>query len=359
MIIDVVKVLMPSTVAFVIGVGITPLVAYYLYKYKLWKKKSVEKSIDGREALISASLHRDEEKKTPRMGGVVIWLSVILTALFFWMADQIIGSDLFSKLDFVSRNQTWIPLAALLVGALFGLLDDFLGTQGGQGGGGYIGGGLSLTKRLLVVSLIALSCALWFYFKLDVSSIGFPIFGEIYIGILIIPLFILVALGLYSGGVIDGIDGLAGGIFASMFAAYGIIAFYQHQIDLASFCATVVGATLAFLWFNIPPARFYMSETGTMGLTVTLAVVAFMTDALGDGHGLLALPVIAMPLIITTLSVIIQLMSKKIRGKKVFLVAPLHHHFEALGWPGYKVTMRFWIVGIVFASLGVVFALIG
>lgn len=359
MIIDVVKVFMPSTVAFILGIAITPLVTNYLYAHKLWKKKSVEKTIDGKEALISASLHRDEEKRTPRMGGVVIWVSVALTALLFWALARVVPSDIFLKLDFFSRNQTWIPLAILVLGALVGLVDDYLGTRGGQGQGGYIGGGLSLSKRLAVVSLLALSCALWFYFKLDVSSIGLPVWGEFHIGWLFIPLFVLVALGLYSGGVIDGIDGLAGGIFASMFAAYGIIAFYQHQIDLASFCATVVGATLAFLWFNIPPARFYMSETGTMGLTIALAVVAFMTDALGDGYGLLALPLIAMPLIATTSSVVIQLLSKKYLGRKVFLVAPLHHHFEALGWPSYKVTMRFWVIGIVFATLGVVFALIG
>jgi phospho-N-acetylmuramoyl-pentapeptide-transferase len=166
-------------------------------------------------------------------------------------------------------------------------------------------------------------------------------------------------MALYSGGVIDGIDGLAGGIFAAMFGAYAGIAFYQQQIDLAAFCATIAGAILAFLWFNIPPARYYMSETGTMGLTITLAVVAFMTDALGDGYGVLVLPIIALPLVITVLSVVIQVLSKRFRGKKVFLVAPVHHHFEAIGWPAYKVTMRYWVLSVVLAILGMVVALIG
>jgi phospho-N-acetylmuramoyl-pentapeptide-transferase len=103
-----------------------------------------------------------------------------------------------------------------------------------------------------------------------------------------------------------------------------------------------------------------MSETGTMGLTTTLAVVAFMTDTLGGGYGVIVLPMVALPLVITTLSVIIQLLSKKFRnGKKVFLVAPIHHHFEAKGWPAYKVTMRFWIIGVIFSILGVILALIG
>ncbi len=181
--------------------------------------------------------------------------------------------------------------------------------------------------------------------------------GFLNLGLLFIPFFILVTAALYAGGVIDGIDGLAGGVFAAIFSAYGIIAFYQDQINLAAFCAMIVGGLLAFLWFNVPPARFYMTETGTMGLTVTLAVVAFMTDSLGGGHGVSVLPIIAFPLVITVGSNLIQVFSKKFRGKKVFLVAPLHHHFEAIGWPGYKVTMRYWILGLMFALLGVIFAL--
>jgi len=160
--------------------------------------------------------------------------------------------------------------------------------------------------------------------------------------------------------VIDGLDGLSGGIFASMFAAYMGIAFYQQQINLAAFCAVIVGGILAFLWYNIPPARFYMTETGSMGLTITLAVVAFMTDSISGGYGVLVLPIIALPLVLTSLSVVLQVLSKKFRGgKKIFLVAPLHHHFEAIGWPAYKVTMRYWILGVIFALLGTVLALIG
>ena len=145
-----------------------------------------------------------------------------------------------------------------------------------------------------------------------------------------------------------------------MFTAYAGIAFYQQQINLAAFSALIVGGILAFLWFNIPPARFYMSETGTMGLTITLTVVAFMTDSLGGGHGVFVLPIVAFPLVITVLSVVIQLLSKKFRnGKKIFQVAPIHHHFEAIGWPAAKVTMRYWVISIVFAIIGLSIALIG
>jgi phospho-N-acetylmuramoyl-pentapeptide-transferase len=213
---------------------------------------------------------------------------------------------------------------------------------------------------LIAVGAIALFCGYWFYEKLDITSLGLPaIWGEVHLGIFFIPIFMLVAWVIYAGGVIDGIDGLAGGVFTTMFAAYAGIAFYQQQIDLAAFCATIVGGLLAFLWFNIPPARYYMSETGTMALTITLTVVAFMTDRLGNGYGVLVLPIIALPLVITVFSNILQVLSKKIRGKKLFLVAPVHHHFEALGWPSYKVTMRYWIFGLVSSILGITLALIG
>lgn len=360
MIIDIVKIFLPSITAFAVGIAITPFITHYLYKYKLWKKQSVQKTIDGREATISASLHNDEIKKTPRMGGLVVWWSVTFTTLIFWLMSYITQAEIFTKLDFVSRNQTWLPLATLILGGIVGFVDDFLGTQGGAGKGSYIGGGLSLKKRLLIVGLMGLFCASWFYFKLDINTIGLPIIGDFYLGLFFIPLFIIVVIGIYSGGVIDGIDGLSGGILGSIFAAYAGIAFYQQQINLAAFCAVVVGAILAFLWFNIPPARFFMSETGMMGLTITLAVVAFMTDSLGGGYGVIVLPIIALPLILTSLSNIIQVTSKRFRhGKKVFMVAPLHHHFQAIGWPAYKVTMRFWIIGVISALLGMTLALIG
>lgn len=356
MIIDIVKILFPALTSFIIGILITPFVSDYLYRNKMWKKKNVKVAVDGTPATISQKLHNDEEKKTPRMGGVVIWISVTLSALIIWTISQLVSEDIAVKLDFISRNQTWIPLAALIFGSLFGLIDDYLETKDA---GDHKAGGLSLTKRLMAVTTIALLCALWFYIKLDVAHIGLPVVEDLYIGWLFVPLFVLVTIGIYSGGVIDGLDGLSGGIFAAIFASYAGIAFYQQQIDLAAFSAALAGGTLAFLWFNIPPARFYLSETGVMGLTIALAIIAFMTDSLGGGYGLLVLPVIALPLIIESGSSLIQVLSKKYRGKKVFLVAPIHHHFQAKGWPATKVVMRFWVVGVVCAILGLILALVG
>lgn len=349
---DIFKIFLPAILSFIVGIGITPILTNYLYKYKCWKKKSGKTE----DTPIFNSLHKEKEVNTPRMGGIVVWGSASITILGIWLFSQLLPVDLALKLDFLSRNQTWIPLCTLVLGALIGLVDDVMEIKGT---GDHKAGGLSLKKRLFLVGLISFAVAIWFYTKLEISSLGMPsIIGEIHFGYFFIPLFMIITMAIYAGGVIDGLDGLAGGVFATMFGSYGVIAYYQSQIDLAAFCAAIAGALLAFLWFNIPPARYYMSETGTMGLTITLTVVAFMTDKLGDGYGVLVLPIIALPLVITVFSNLIQVLSKKIRGKKVFLVAPIHHHFEAIGWPAYKVTMRYWILSVVCGLLGIIVALI-
>jgi phospho-N-acetylmuramoyl-pentapeptide-transferase len=357
MTIDLVKVLIPAVLSFFVGIGITPMITDYLYKNKMWKKKAKTVTLDGREATVFNSLHKEKEVGTPRLGGVIIWTSAFITTLIIWLVAFLTSIDIFEKMEFVSRSQTWIPFFTLLFGAFVGAIDDILEIKGI---GGHLAGGLSLKKRLVFVGFVGLAIALWFYVKLEVSSIFIPLLGYYYIGWLFVPFFVLVMLLIYSGGIIDGIDGLSGGIFAIIFASYAIISLSNGQVDLAAFCTVVVGSILAFLWFNIPPARFYMSETGSMALTMSLVVVAFMTDYKGFGRGVAVLPIIALPLILTTLSVIVQLISKKLRnGKKIFLSTPIHHHFEAIGWPSYKVTMRYWIFSVIFATLGVIYAILG
>ena len=349
---DAVKIFIPTVVAFIIGMGITPLVTHFLYELKLWKKSSVQKTIDGREATISNKLHGDETRKTPRMGGIIVWASILLTTgLLSLIAFLLPSHGNAVKLSFLSRNQTWLPLFTLAVGAFVGLVDDVMVVKDT---GNAVGGGLSLSKRLWSVFILAFVGALWFYFKLGVSTIDIPFHGTLFLGGFFIPFFIFTMLSMYAGGIIDGVDGLAGGVFSVMFSAYGVIAYAQGQVDLAAFSFVVVGSLLVFLWFNIPPARFFLSETGTVALTTTLTVIAFLTKQV------VLLPVIALPLVLTVLSVLIQLLSKKFRhGKKVFLVAPLHNHFQAMGWPSYKVTMRYWIFSVLCAVLGIVLALIG
>jgi phospho-N-acetylmuramoyl-pentapeptide-transferase len=356
MFIDTVKIVLPPVIAFWIGIGFTPILTTFLYKNKMWKKKSGKIGLDGSETTLFNKIHQEKEVGTPRMGGIVIWFSATVTIVGIWFVSKIFPTEITQKIDFLSRDQTWIAFFAMILGSLVGLVDDYLEIKGGseKANGN---GGLSLKKRLFTVTTIGLLAGLWFYLKLDVSGINLPWWGILELGWLFVPFFALVTLAIYSGGVIDGIDGLAGGIMATIFAAYSVVAFSLEQINLAAFCAMISGSILAFLWFNIPPARFYMSETGTMGLTMALAIVAFMTDTLGNGFGITLLPIIALPLVATSLSNIIQVTSKRFRGKKVFLIAPIHHHFEAIGWPPYKVTMRFWVIGVIFALIGVILAL--
>lgn len=346
----VIELFLPATAAFLIGTAVTPFLTHFLYARKMWKPKAGKTALDGTPAAEFNRLHEAREVGTPRFGGVVVWGSVALTALLFQIL-WLFFPDAFDAFAFVSRNQTWVPLAALMTGALVGLLDDLYEVQGRRG--------LKLRVRLTLVATVALLCAWWFYEKLGVSSISFPFNATpVDLGILFVPFFVLVALFIYAGGVIDGIDGLAGGLFAIMFSAYAGIAFFQNQLDIAGLCAAIAGGLLAFLWFNVPPARFYLSETGTMGLTLALVVVAFLTDTLGKGEGISVLPVIALPLVATVLSNVLQIFGKKVLGRKILRIAPLHHHFEAIGWPPYKVVMRYWIVGIVAAIVGMSLALL-
>ena len=353
-VIDIVKVIVPAALTFFIGIAITPIITHYLYAFKAWKKSPQKIALDGKEAEEFGKLRAHAETRTPRMGGIVVWGSVLITTGLLWLLGFSFEDSIFHKLDFLSRSQTWIPFSTLIIGALVGLINDIFDISSPSGEKG-----ISRTMRLCVVGIVSLFIGWWFFEKLDITTVAVPFNGDFFIGWLIIPFFVLVSIALYASGVIDGIDGLSGGVFASIFAAYAGIAFYQQQIDLAAFNASVVGALLAFLWFNIPPARFWMTETGTMGLTMTIAVIAFMTDTLGGGEGIAVLPVIAILLVITVLSNIFQVLSKKYRGKKIFRVAPIHHHFEAIGWPGYKVTMRYWIVSVVFAVIGIIIALTG
>lgn len=347
--IDVIKIFTLGALSFLLAFWLTPILTKFLYKYKLWKKEVRTKAIDGGEVPYFQKFHKERETTTPRLGGLLIWITpLILAVLFFLLAKTDIWW--FQKLNFLSRGQTWLPLFVLIAASLVGLVDDVFQVKGK---GKYIGGGLRLKHRLILMGVIGLIGALWFYFKLDWSTIHVPGLGDFWMGAWYIPFFVLVMMATYSGGVIDGLDGLAGGSFISIFGAYAGIALFLGQIDIAAFCAVILGALLAFLWYNIPPARFYMGETGMMGLIASLTVVAFLTDSV------LVLPVIAFLLVMESGSVILQLLSKKFRHKKLFLAAPIHHHFEARGWPHYKVTMRFWVIGIVMAIIGVAVRLLG
>lgn len=352
--IDVIKVLVPSILTFCIGVAITPLFTHFFYKYKMWKKNP-RTSAQNPEATSTEfnKLHNtDKEISTPRIGGVIIWVSVLLCIFAIYMISVLFPTDLTQKLNFFSRSQTLVPLGALILASLIGLADDLLQIFGK---GKYALDGLTYRKvKIVAVTLIGIACSSWFYFKLDYSSIHIPFGGDLFLGIWFIPFFVMVMLATFSTSVIDGMDGLSGGVLASIFTAYGAVAYFNNQIDIATLCAVIGGGILAFLWFNVPPARFYMGETGMVGLTVTLSIIAFLTNSV------LFLPLIALPLVATSLSVIIQINVYKFFNKKrVFRIAPLHHHFEALGWSREKVVMRYWIIAVICAIFGTILALIG
>ncbi|MDO8569675.1 MAG: hypothetical protein Q7R89_02800 [bacterium] len=346
---DILKIIFPTVLTFFIGISITPFFTRYFYRYKMWKK-SPRINADTSEAF--KNIHNTEhELSTPKIGGVIIWVSVLFAVCVIYLISLISPSDLTLKLNFFSRSQTLVPLGAFFLAAFIGLADDLVHIYGQSR---FTQDALIYRKiKIVLVTVIGLVISLWFYYKLDFNSVHIPFNGDWYLGIWFMPFFIIVMLATFSTSVIDGIDGLSGGVLASVFTAFTVIAFINNQIDISALSGAIAGAILAFLWFNVPPARFYMGETGMMALTVVLSVIAFLTDSV------LLLPVIALPLVATTASDIIQIyVYKFFNGHRVFRVAPLHHHFQALGWPREKVVMRYWIVSVICAITGVILALV-
>lgn len=330
-----------TTLSFLAAFLLTPIWNHFLLKYRLGKQ------IRSEDAPIFNKMHQKKEG-TPTMGGLLIWLTVIILALLFWGLQKIGLNSLIAKLNFLNRSQTLLPLGALVASGLVGLADDFLGILRI----GPKGGGLNMRHRLFIYTAIASFGAWWFYCKLNWSTVHIPFIGNFDVGFwyILIFIFILVATS-FSVNETDGLDGLAGGALLTAFGSYGVIAYAQGHYDLAAFCGVILGALLAFLWFNINPALFFMGDTGAMSLGITLGIIAMLTNQF------LLLPLICFIMMAESLSVIIQIISKKIRnGKKVFLSAPIHHHFEAKGWPETKITMRFWIISWVMAALGLIIA---
>jgi len=330
-----------AALSFVVAFLFTPLLTRFLYKYRAGKQIRTE------GAPIFQQMHQ-KKAGTPTMGGLLIWLTIVFLALLFWGLDKMGFNSIITKLNFLNRSQTLLPLGALVASAIVGFIDDLLGVMKV----GSKGGGLQMRHRLIIYTAIASFGAWWFFSKLDWSTVHIPFVGNFDIGwwYILVFIFILVATS-FSVNETDGLDGLAGGILLTAFAAYGVIAYSQGHFDLAAFCGVTIGALVAFLWFNIYPARFFMGDTGAMSLGVTLGIIAMLTNQF------MLLPLIGFILMIESLSVIIQFLSKKLRhGKKVFISAPIHHHLEAKGWPETKVTMRFWIISWVMATLGLVIA---
>lgn len=341
---NVVRVVVIATVTFALAVTMTPALTKLLYKYKFGKSIRA-----GGNTPVYTKLHK-KKAGTPVGGGVIVWGSVLILAILFFALSLVPGLTWIEPLNFLTRAQTLLPLGALVATALVGLVDDYMNVRKI----GPLGGGLRMSHRLWLYTAVATFGAYWFYVKLDWSVMHVPGVGDFEIGWWYVPLFLIVIVSTaFSVNEADGLDGLAGGILMFCFGAYTALAFAIGRYELAMFCAAIVGGLLAFLWFNVYPARFFMGDTGAMSLGTTLGIIAMLTNTA------LILPIIAFPLVAESASVILQVTSKKLFGRKVFISAPLHHHFEGLGWPETKVTMRFWIVSAVSAGVGLVIGLLG
>jgi len=336
----IIKILFFTALAFVFTILWTPFLTHFLYKHKLGKHIR-----DDGTTPIYTKLHKSK-KGTPTMGGALVWVTVLLFSVVFFYLAKFLPWEIFKQLNFLSRSQTLLPLGCLVASALVGLADDFLDTRKL----GHKNRGIKFSHKLIIYAIIALVGALWFYIKLDWDLIHVPFVNHFNIGWYYILFFIGVVVSTaFAVNQTDGLDGLAGGTLIIAFASYAVIAFASGKYDLAVFCGVLVGALLAFLWFNINPARFFMGDTGSISLGVTLALMALYTNTV------FILPFLGFIFVIEALSTIIQILSKKIfNGKKVFRSAPIHHHFEAVGWSEPKIVMRFWLISGVMAVIGLI-----
>jgi len=351
---DVIKILLPGLVALLVGLFSTPLFLKIMIKYDWRKKKSVSRAIDGQPATLTATIDNEENKILYRAGGLVVLTGTMFAVVLFRLLPVFFpDSSTLAQLNILSRSQTMIPILMFLGGAVIGFVDDMMIVDRLQWFKKFVGGGLSLKIRIFGVLILAGLCSWWLYAKLDINSVIVPFIGDWSIGWWYLPFALLVILGAYGTSNIDGVDGLSGGLNATAFLTMGTIAVINTQYDIAALCFAIVGGLLAFLWFNIPPARFMNSETGYVGQILCLATISLFIGVP------LLLPLILLPSITAPVTVAIQLFSKKFRHKKVFLAAPMHIHLQLKGWPKYKVTMRYWIIAQVCALAGLAVYLTG
>ena len=269
---------------------------------------------------------------TPTMGGIIIFLTVLIVTVPFNLAG---------------RLSILLPFGMIAATGLIGFIDDLATLQG------RVRQGLTWRLKFSIVAVLALGSGIVLYYALHVHRVAIPWYGHANVGLFIIPISVLVIVGTTSAvAVTDGLDMLVGGTTAFAFAAYGIIAAFQGQPFLGAFCYTVVGAILGFLWWNAYPARVFMGDTGALALGSSLAVVALMTEQW------FVLPVVGIVFVAEAFSDVLQIAYYKYtHGRRILRKAPLHHHFEMGGWSEVQVVMRFWLAGIAGAMVGVALAL--
>ena len=320
---------------FLVAMFLTPIYTYFAYKYKFWKKQKKE-TLNGEALPVMTKLHAHKFKRVfPTMAGVIgLVVVLIVTACCNW-----------------SREWTWLPLAGFLGGGAIGLVDDMINVFGSGKGVA----GLRAPVKMILIILVGLLGGWYFAVKLEMTAIQVPFAGAMELGVVgMIALFTFAVVATSNAvNISDGLDGLAGGLMMFAYGAYAVIAMLQGHWELSAFCMTVVGWLLSYVWFNVPPARFMMGDTGSFALGAGLGVVAMMTDAF------LLLPLIGVILVVEAGSSLVQIFWKKVFGRKLLISAPIHHHLEAKGWGEAKIVMRFWVIAGIAAIIGVFVAMVG
>ncbi|MBP6038127.1 MAG: phospho-N-acetylmuramoyl-pentapeptide-transferase [Candidatus Saccharimonas sp.] len=331
---DLNSVFMLSVGAFLLSMALTPVYTYFAYRYKFWKRQRSTSTL-GEKLEVFTKLHANKfTRAIPTMAGIVAIVAITVVTYFF-------------NFD---RAETWLPLAALLGGAAVGLIDDIINIRGRGAGVA----GLRSSLKFVMVILMSLVLGWFFFVKLGYTSVHIPFAGDLTLGVWIVPLFVLAVVCTSNAvNISDGLDGLAGGLLTISYATFGVIALLQDYLMIAGFCFTVVGALLSYLWFNIYPARFFMGDVGSFAFGTSLGVIAMLTNTL------FLLPIIGIVFVAEAGSSLVQIASKRFFHRKVFISAPVHHHFEAIGWPEAKVTMRFWVVSCVAGFIGLLLAMAG
>lgn len=338
------KIFILAVLAFAFALFNTPILTNFLFRNKIGKQiRNSEKTP------IFSKMHAGKAG-TPTMGGILVWGTTAFLVAFFWFTDRVLNIDQLSFLNFLSRRETLLPVGAFLGASLVGLADDWLDSKKM----GPDGRGLRFRFKIWLYLLVAAIGAWWFYYKLDFSTVHLPFLGNFDIGLWFLPFFILaVTATSFAVDLTDGLDGLAGGTLMIAFFCFGVIAYMQGRSDLTAMIAVICGSLLAFLWFNVHPARFFMGDTEAMGMGVLLAIVAFLTNSI------FLMPLIGFVFMIEALSTLAQFAYRRLFKEKLLMSSPLHHHFEAIGWPEAKVTMRFWIIAAVTGILGMIIYFIG
>ncbi len=331
--------------SFGIAMLITPGYIYLLKYFHIAKQIRTEASMGGWHATKYHKLHAHKQW-TPNMGGgmiLIVIASVVLATVLVKAYGPYFGINI--RFSLWERAETFLPLFALFSMGILGAIDDYLNVRNIWGKKG-----MSARVKMWGITLFAFLAAWWFFYKLGYDTITLPLFGQMHIGwsYILVCIFLIASMA-NSVNITDGLDGLAWGLLVQNYFLYAFIAFHENLYLLSALCIVVAASLTAFLWFNIKPAQFYLGDSGALALGSGLAIIALMTDTLP------ILFIISLVYFWEISSVIIQIVSKKLRhGKKIFLIAPYHHHLEAKGLSEETIVMKAWLIGAILSTLGII-----